>query len=58
MNEPLYKTFLTARLSLRSNNKIARQYFFLLLILVSQAFRGRAKENVIKNYMELKDTRI
>ena len=28
MNEPLYKTFLTARLSLRSNNKIARQYFF------------------------------
>ena len=46
MNEPLYKTFLTAKLSPRSNSKIARQYFFLLLILFHRKdeVRGRAKE--------------
>ena len=45
MNEPLYKTFLTAKLSPRSNSKIARQYFFTSHSLPSKdEVRGRAKE--------------
>ena len=60
MNEPLYKTFLTAKLSPRSNSKIARQYFFYFSFCSIEKMKYVVvqKKNVIKNYMEFKDTRI
>ena len=45
MNEPLYKTFLTAKLSPRSNIKLQDNTFLLLILLYRKdEVRGRAKE--------------
>ena len=55
MNEPLYKTFLTAKLSPRSNSKIARQYFFYFSFYSIEKMKYVVvqKKNVIKNYMRI-----